>query len=138
MNVLQYFKSLWDCIPQGGPINVFVQAANLCVFLYILSRIALAWPIHLRLPKPSVLISLSFVPILLSTALAIIYLSELPTQDQLLTVAEEAVPADPTDDGGLGVAIMLADLVRLNLYSGLFFTALSLIAVYAIRFLKFS
>ena len=142
MNAFHYFKSLWHCIPQGGPLNVFVQAANLGVFLYVLSRVALAWGLHLRLPRSPVLISLSLVPIILSTTLAIIYLSELPTQDQLnvslADVPEEAATADPTSDGGLSYAIMLVDLVRLNLYSGWFFTALSFVAVYAIRLLKFA
>ena len=126
------FYSLRHLISFGGPIQIFLQTANLGVFLYVLMRSVLAWRRYWKLPPPSVLISLSLIPIFLSTTVAIVYLSQFLTNRQYHALLDSGSINEGLMDG-VGSALMLIDCVRISLYSGLLCTSLILITFCATR-----
>jgi hypothetical protein len=133
--------SILTRIREAGFITTFVHAANLGVPIYAAMRSIFASQGHSKPPATNGLLLLASLPLFLSAALSLMYLFPLPTLEQLFSEPWDLAPAevptgttgDPHGYWGFRIVINAADMVRLSLYSGLLFSSLTLVIVYATR-----
>jgi hypothetical protein len=122
-------KELISRILEGGPLTVGVVGLDIIVLLAIIGLAI--WARRRSVQLTGYLAVLALVPALLSMALALLFLAELPSNDEWITQRLAHEYPDFMDPAGQFLAG--ADLIRLVLYSGFIATMLSVFAAYGSR-----
>ena len=140
LEVLRSPDSLWLLILEGGPISIAVQVANIVVLVLLGYCFIRGLGSQSGFRAPRWLMHAPIIPLILSAGLSLAYLSQMPTADALIRALTSAsgVP-NPGADGWFEWAMFItspvhiAELVRLNLFSGLIFGLLSLVTCSLIK-----